>query len=269
MAGLCDRFVHSSNFDTYGILPSLFCQAYPLVYKGTFTQMADRHRTHYLPKYFSGTGGANLYSPDNKQMSFEQYFAIFSVIMTVPFKSQTHGPNVLIVGCGNETPVYKTLISYLKGKLDFVDDNKVWADKCKVMGADDVHLLQFTGKQKHNIQSMKNADGIHTPLNSRDFDQQRVPIPASLRKKTYDVIVVDGPAGFFPAQPGRSQSLLLARTLAESYPKDHYTHIFLHDTNRNTTRQLGDAILGRDPAVYLGNVRPTKGLFHWRIPGTL
>lgn len=266
MAGLCDRFVHSSNFHTYAILPSLFCQAYPLVFRRTFSQMADRHRTHYSPHFFSG-----VHNPDHMQMAFEQYFAIFSVIMTIPSKNQTHGPNVLIVGCGSDTPMYTNLLSYLKGKLDFVDNSKEWADKCKAMGADDVHLLQFTGTQMDHVESMKNADGIHTPLNSRDFDQQRVPTPASLREKTYDVIVVDGPAGANQdgSMPGRSQSLFMARTLAESYPKDHYTHIFLHDTNRDMTRQLGVAILGHDPAVYLGNVRPTKGLDHWRIPGTL
>ena len=44
----------------------------------------------------------------------------------------------------------------------------------------------------------------------------------------WDVIVIDGPA----QNLGRSQPLYMAKRLAQSYPPNHYTHIFLHDASR-------------------------------------
>ena len=67
---------------------------------------------------------------------------------------------------------------------------------------------------------------------------------------------------------GRQQALLAARELAEKQRKGHFTHIFLHDAGRRGEQIIGQGIMGTNAETYLGDVRPSKGMYHWRVGGT-
>ena len=78
---------------------------------------------------------------------------------------------------------------------------------------------------------------------------------------------MDGPSGAKKNNTGRSQPLYAARRLAESYHPNHYTHVFLHDAAREYEVLIANKIMGHDPKHYQGNLKPRKGLKHWRLPG--
>ncbi|KAL7473905.1 hypothetical protein ACHAXS_014268 [Conticribra weissflogii] len=197
------------------------------------------------------------------------------------------GPNVLFWGCGADTPMHALLIEFLGGKITFLDNSEEYLAQCKqsyrfherVANGDlqpsaavDVRLIQPNGTNadhKNAILSLVPRDG-----SGLETDDVRDPLTASqwihggiadlqTEDDPWDVIVVDGPNESL----GRSQSLYLAKRLAQSYGPNHYTHIFLHDAARAANVVLANAIMGHDPKYYLGNTLPRKGLKHWRIPG--
>mmetsp|Transcript_29738 Transcript_29738/g.62563 ORF Transcript_29738/g.62563 Transcript_29738/m.62563 type:complete len:396 (-) Transcript_29738:130-1317(-) len=192
------------------------------------------------------------------------------------------GPNVLFWGCGADTPMHAHLIEFLGGKITFLDDSQDYLEGCKRSyrfhrsggeeEAVDVRLIKPNGTtaiHKPMILSLVPRDGsgletdeVQDPLTASQWIHGGI---ADLQREQdpWDVIVVDGPA----EKLGRSQSLYLAKRLAQSYGPNHYTHVFFHDAARAANVVLANAIMGHDPKYYLGNTLPRKGLKHWRIPG--
>ena len=82
-----------------------------------------------------------------------------------------------MVGCGDDTPLNCNLITYLKGSLDFVDNNPYWETECKRMGADDVHIVSYSHNQTEHLRSLEGAQGVATSLGDPLFALQRIPLP--------------------------------------------------------------------------------------------
>lgn len=104
------------------------------------------------------------------------------------------------------------------------------------------------------------TDDVNDPLTDSQWIHNLSNVES---EEPWDVIVIDGPA----ENLGRSQPLYMAKRLAQSYGPNHYTHIFLHDAARYDNCIVANAIMGHNPAVYMGNTLPRKGLKHWRVPG--
>ena len=180
MLAFCDDFTRGPP-ESKAIIPELFCMAYPLVYQQEhqFTQADD-------------LAGRDFY-----QMSFEQYFAIFSAILTLPGRPlhDQRPPKVLQFGCGADAPAYVRLLEYLGGKLEMVDNNKQWAAKCERHGAK-VHFMEmppYPGGVEAVYEVLKDMDGFTTPLTDTRYDNLRAPYPPEFAETAWDVIVVDGP----------------------------------------------------------------------------
>ena len=186
------------------------------------------------------------------------------------------GPRVLFWGCGADAIMWQHLLDYLGGSIVFVDDNEKWAKKCREGGARELIIVKHSGLKMQHKKAMRDLahDGSNsTNANASDAvflrDKTFIPLPASVAGNDtapFDVIVVDGPAGH---KYGRSQSLYTAVRLAQSYARVHYTHVFFHDAARPTSIDLANKLLGHDPATFVGNILPRKGLKHWRLPGQM
>eukprot|EP00581_Thalassiosira_minuscula_P010849 CAMPEP_0183730010 /NCGR_PEP_ID=MMETSP0737-20130205/31779_1 /TAXON_ID=385413 /ORGANISM="Thalassiosira miniscula, Strain CCMP1093" /LENGTH=346 /DNA_ID=CAMNT_0025962367 /DNA_START=162 /DNA_END=1200 /DNA_ORIENTATION=+ len=264
----------------------MFCYSHVLTYKRAYTyewdSIEDSKKNHYylggdLPPY---------------QMDIMQYVAVLSTVASIPskpIKEQLEadgkafedsplnyqggkdkvgpfvGPRVLFWGCGSDTPLHTHIVEYLGGVITFIDNSPEFRETCKQWHPD-IRLIQPTGNQTWHTEHVYTSvphdgsgldiDDVNDPLTA----SQWMPDLDSIEKEDpWDVIVVDGPA----QNLGRSQPLYMAKRLAQSYGENHYTHIFLHDASRGENCKIANAIMGHDPAYFLGNTLPRKGLKHW------
>ena len=75
----------------------------------------------------------------------------------------------------------------------------------------------------------------------------------------WDIILIDGPAGYEPDKPGRSLPIYWAHKYS-----DPHTHIFVDDYERPLEREYCDFFLGKARA---STILPShgKGEMFWRI----
>jgi hypothetical protein len=82
-------------------------------------------------------------------------------------------------------------------------------------------------------------------------------LPADLRETAWDVVLVDGPAGYENGTPGRMKSIYEASRLVKPNGR-----IFLHDQEREVEREYADRYLLRRNIV--GEVTGRALLRHYR-----
>eukprot|EP00040_Diaphanoeca_grandis_P016362 m.84418 g.84418 ORF g.84418 m.84418 type:complete len:409 (+) comp25749_c0_seq3:256-1482(+) len=296
MRTLCDVALKDPDVAVNSIAVAVyaFCVAHNAQFKRDYDYGWDNVNANFTG-YYRGR------SMPPYQMSVLQYFGIITTIASIPhptnidknfvdnFKNYldipepdgtlnpfvgegrrgSEGPRTLIWGCGADTPLYVSLTKFLGGSIAFVDDNKDWGDQCKRMGASELYIVKTTNDRFWHSSRMAQASQIgldtqvDTPIDTLS-EAEILPLPTQLLQgKPFDVILVDGPS----AEKGRTQPIYTALRLAQSYPSNHYTHIFVHDAARGEMVAAVNRILGHNPEWYLGNYLPRKGLKHWRIPG--
>lgn len=181
------------------------------------------------------------------------------------------------MGCGSDVPMWTTLVEFLGGKVVFVDDSAEWAGTCRSLGADPLHVVQYGENMPWHTAQLVNVSDTGTGAARGAADEAlfvqtqmktvKWPPGVANAEQPFDVIVVDGPGGSDKKDTGRSQPLYAARRVAESYHPNHYTHVFMHDAAREYEVMIANKIMGHDPKHYQGNLKPRKGLKHWRLPG--
>ncbi|XP_074373746.1 arabinogalactan O-methyltransferase 1-like [Apium graveolens] len=86
-------------------------------------------------------------------------------------------------------------------------------------------------------------------------------LPDEFYNREWDVIMIDGPKGYFPAAPGRMSVIFSVAVMARGRTRPGLTHVFLHDVNRKVEKQFAEEFLCKK---YL--VKAVDRLWHFAIP---
>jgi hypothetical protein len=139
-------------------------------------------------------------------------------------RSRAPGCRLLVFGLGYDTDLWLSLNA--DGETHFVESSAEW-------------MSQAVERNPGLSVSLFDGHGL-TVATSSDIafaDLERYPVPAAIADRQWDVIIVDGPKGYRPGDPGRALPIYWAQKLAG--PK---THVFIDDYERSLEQRYGDAL---------------------------
>lgn len=86
-------------------------------------------------------------------------------------------------------------------------------------------------------------------------------LPDYVYNKEWDVIMIDGPSGYFAEAPGRMGTVFTAAVMARERKAEGVTHVILHDVNRKVERLYAEEFLCKKNLV-----KAVGKLWHFAIP---
>lgn len=148
------------------------------------------------------------------QMTAEQYFRVaVEILQRAPCR-------LLIFGGGRDTQLW--VRANRGGRTLVLEDNPEWRSVAGNAGAEVLSIRYTT----------RTADGFLTRCPAAEG------VPTAVDSASWDVVLVDGPAGWNSQSPGRQQSILLASRAVASDGV-----VFLHDAQRDMERRSAESYL--------------------------
>jgi uncharacterized protein (TIGR01627 family) len=162
------------------------------------------------------TGGLN-----GIQLQPAELAPIIHAIRSTPFCA------LLVFGCGCDSPFWESINRH--GTTVFLEDNDEWIAKTRAVLRDASVEKVHYGTRTADWSAMLGAD-----------EKLALDLPPSVSNRKWNVILVDGPAGYTDDCPGRMKSIFTASRLAA--PNGY---VFVHDCDRPLEREYSARYLGQ------------------------
>ncbi|KAL6202556.1 hypothetical protein ACLB2K_026264 [Fragaria x ananassa] len=178
--------------------------------------------------------------------------------------------NFLIFGLGHDSLMWASFNP--RGTTLFLEEDPEWLKKA----LQDAPQLRAVHVTYHT--QLKQADDMLTSYKSqttcrpsaavlRGNTQCRLALsnlPDEVYEREWDLIMIDGPQGWFAEAPGRMSVIFSAAVMARKRQGPGSTHVFLHDVDRKVEKAFAEEFLCRK---YLVNA--VGRLWHFVIPSAV
>lgn len=135
--------------------------------------------------------------------------------------------NFLVFGVGNDSVFWYHLNK--GGRTIFIEDDKKWFDLVKKRYPFlEVYFVEYGTKREEWREYISSPKRLLLSL------------PQEILTIAWDVILVDGPAGYADGTPGRMKSIYTATKLIKNGG-----HLFIHDAEREVEKSCCSAFLSR------------------------
>ncbi len=139
--------------------------------------------------------------------------------------------NLLVFGAGNDSILWHW--ANLEGRVTFLEDDPLWLKRIHEERPG-LELCPVT--YKTSVSEWREL--IDRPK------KLELNIPADIRETAWDIVLVDGPAGYAPDKPGRMKSIFEASRLVKPGGS-----VFIHDSEREVEKNYGEKYLGKENIV--------------------